>query len=169
MELTDYSALRAAPGTRIRIPLNGVHYFAEADVPADLILDAVLDDAASAVRDLPEGMSMEELAEANPGLAGKLSAAGSSSFTKALAFMREVLEPDSWEQWEANMRRPEKGLTPKKRQEHQARYITVAQLLAVFKDLVRHYCGRPTGPSSSSQNGDGGTGGTSTGGAPPEA
>jgi len=168
VQLEDYSNLRAPVDEKVTIPLNGVNYHAAADVAADVALGSTVASSTD-MPEIPEGMTMEQLAESNPGAAARLSKAGGSSLMKALDFIETVMEPDSWEQWQANMKRPEKGLTPAKRKAHLERMITLPQMLAVFKALLKHYTGRPTTPSAPSQNGVGGTGGTSTDGAPATA
>lgn len=167
MQLADYSHLKAPPGEKLTIPLNGVNYHAVVDPPADVVLSAAQHDAGSdGLADLPTGVSLEQLASDDPVIAAKLQRTEASGLVRIMRFFEDVLEPDSYDRWKTNMRRPDKGLTPAKRQQHAERMITFPQLLAVFKDLVGHYSGRPTAPSSPSQNGDDGTGGTSTETAP---
>lgn len=168
MQLTDFSSLKAPPDATVTIPLNGVNYHAIADIAADVVLSAASVEAADDVVTLPEGVSLDQLADTDPATAARLERAGASNLVRLTRFMEQVMEPDSWATWCANMKMPDKGLTPAARKKHLERMITLRQLLAVFRALLAHYSGRPTEPSSSSPNGDGGTGGTSTETAPSE-
>jgi len=164
-ELQDFTGMKRTE--KVVIPLNGVRYHGLAEVAGETFLDLVPQSGgAEAVAELPEGVTMDDLANLDPATAAKLDRSGAAQMVKMVQFLEEVLEPASWTDWQANMRRPAKGLTPAKRQQHLDRMITIPQMAAVFRALVSHYAGRPTGPSSSSSNGDGGTGGTSTAGAP---
>lgn len=188
MELRDYSDLRAPAGGRVRIPLNGEVYYANPDPPAETTLAASgkipdgLADALSGIN-VKDPDAMKALEESNPVLLMRLAQAGQSSTERAIKFLQDVLEPESARRWAANMRPrpatppPPEGVDPEKweqtwqptageQEAHNRRLITLRQCVAVYQELIGHYSGRPTAPPSSSENGHGGTGGTSTAGVP---
>lgn len=169
-EFPDFSELRSArAGDRIKIPLNGQHYFAEPEPPADLVLDAIGAGGASVelltkLEGDPDGEGLTTAERA------QLMAQGSSSTRRMLQFMQSVLEPESAERWAQYMRPVPITASAKERKDHDARRITIAQVKAVYSQLLAVYSGgnRPTEAPSSS-NGSGATGTTSTGGASPSA
>jgi hypothetical protein len=190
MRLADHSALRPAPGQdNVEIPLNGVVYYARPEVPVETVLTAVGAAApleqltqqleAAGVSDVTDQEALERLGRDNPLLAMKIGTMGMSRVDRAIAFLQEALTPESRERWAVNMRQlapPPDIATPEMLEahrraaaEHEKRMITTPQLLAVYQDLLAYYNARPTGPSSSSPNGDGGSIGTSTATPPPAA
>ena len=165
MELQDFTGLRRTE--KVVVPLNGVRYHCVPELAGQTFMDlAPSTGADEAPPELPEGVTLDEVADMDPAIAAKLDSAGVRRLRQMFDLLEEAMEPDSWATWQANMRRPEKGLTPAKRKQHLDRLITIPQMAAVFRALVTHYAGRPTTPSSSLSNGDGGTGGSSTAAAP---
>lgn len=167
VQLEDYSGLRAQE--KVQVPLNGVRYHCVAEVAADLILGLGSSTDIDAMPELPAGVTLDDLATGDPATAMKLERAGSHRLLQMMDFLRDVMEPESHEQWLANMKMPAKGITPAQRAKHLGRMISLPQMTAVFGALMRHYSGRPTKPSPSSPNGDGGTGTDSTETSPAEA
>lgn len=169
VQLQDYSNLRQA-AEPVVVPLNGVRYHFLPEAPADVILSAGSVEVDGL--NLPDGMTMEQvekLAETDANLGQQIESRAAQNLRRVVKFLIDTMEPDSWETWSTYMKAPPKGLTPGKRKQHVERMIVFPQLHAVFKAVLVHYTGHPTGPSSTSQNGDGGTGGTSMDGAPAEA
>lgn len=160
VQLQDFSGLRRQEKVSFR--LNGVNYHCAPELPGGVILDmATVREEIAEV--LPDGVdSLQDIDQDDPEAGAKLATAGGSAFTRMDEFIRTVMEPDSYEKWQLYLRPPAKGLSPAKRREHDQRTINLAQMTSVFDALLKHYTGRPTGPSSTSSNGDGGTGGSST-------
>lgn len=195
--LTDHSGMRTGED-RLRIPLNGQEYWAMAEPPAELILSAMGqvgggEDLAAELAKLTSGSgvgteTLEQLAQTNPVLMMKVASAGMTQTERSIAFLQAVLLPESARRWAYFMKAPPletacdaddprrvPGIEPPVRPttddeqaEHRRYMITLRQCMAVYQDLIRAYGGRPTVPPSSSESGHGGTGGTSTAGAPAE-
>lgn len=170
MELTDFSALKdERSGTPIRIPLNGVVYMADPNPAADVILEAI---GAKAEDEVDVTLAAKMIAEGEDGLStgekAKLNASGMSATRRMLRFLDNVLEPQSLEKWLANMRPADPEWDARKRNAHEKVRITMPQLKAVFQALLAAYSGGPTAAPSSSSNGHGAAGPTSTAGAQPE-
>lgn len=193
MELPDFTNLRPAPDPEapggfelIKIPLNGEVYYAMPTPPANSTLAAVgnvevagelAGQLAAAQTAAGNTEALAELAIKNPVLMVKLSTMQMGHTERAVKFLQDVLEPASAIRFAANMRPPDPpdmarvddpAYMVQYRSEWEAqarRQIGLAQVLAVYQALQAHYTGRPTGPSSSSSDGHGGTGDSSTAGA----
>lgn len=168
MKLTDHSHVKRTE--KVTVPLNGVNYHCVPDVPADLIMGMAPTDAEDVK--LPEGVTMDDVASMEGEVRDRLRRAGADNIARMRDFLRDVMEPDSWETWQTNLRRLADGATPAQRRKHQQAAITMPQMTLVFRDLVKYYAGRPTEPSSPSSSGADGTpssGGNSTEPAPAEA
>jgi DNA-binding NarL/FixJ family response regulator len=173
MQLNDYSDMKK--GGVITIPLNGETYEAYADPPADVSLESIgamnaadLQALAKVIEQQKAGETVALDIENDPQFAAAAMRAGSAGLThthRAVMFFQHVLTPESAERWAANMRPPDPEASKAEQKKHIARQITLQQVMAVHRELVAVYGGRPTTPPSSSQNGHGGTGGTSTAGA----
>jgi hypothetical protein len=190
MRLADHSALRPQQGQdNVEVPLNGVIYYARPEVPVETVLTAVGSAApmeqltakleAAGITDITDTAALERLQKDNPLLAMQIGTMGMSRVDRAIAFLQEALTPESLERWTVNMRQlapPPEIATPEMLEahrqasaEHERRMITTPQLLAVYQDLLAYYNARPTEPSSSSPNADGGSTGTSTASPQPAA
>jgi hypothetical protein len=173
-QLTDHSSLKR--GGTIKIPLNGEVYEAMGDPPAEIPLESLgaldADDLGTIAKVMQlhdAGADLEAASAADPSLlaaAAKAAGAGMQSTRRALRMLEVVLLPDSLERWQANMRPPDPKWAKAKQTAHRDKMITLQQVMAVYQDLMKEYGRRPTSPSLSSTNGHGGTGGTSTAGAP---
>lgn len=196
MELPDFSSLRGeratdATGARalIKVPLNGEEYWALPVAPANVTLDAV--GSVEAAGDLANEMvalqraqaagdeqTIEKLAQENPQLLIKVGTMQHGNTQRAIAFLQAVLTPESQLRFARYMGPPtpvdparvnEDGYMAQLAadwEDHAAKAISLAQVLAVYQGLQKVYNGRPTEPSSSSPDGHGGTGTTSTAGVP---
>lgn len=188
MQLRDYSDLKDLKAEAVEIPLNGVTYRAVPEPPAETVLAAtgagggtvaLMEALAASGVDERDPAAMQELAKSNPVLAMRIATAGLTQTERSMKFLSQVLEPDSAQRWLENMRAkppcppkedPETWQpSPRLLADHRRRQITLRQAMAVYQELVQHYSQRPTEPPVSSRNGDGGTGETSTAGAPAEA
>lgn len=179
VRLTDYSKLRtAAPDETIEVPLNGEVYLAYATVPANVQLAAVgtvsetseiAAELALAHAAVGDEDKLSELAEANPMLAIKLATFGMSATERAVVFLQQVLVTEDAFRWAKNMAPADPEESEEDQAAHRKRMITLPQVMAVHKDLLEFYAGgRPTEPSSSSVNEDGGNSPSSTAIAPAE-
>ncbi len=168
VEFPDFSELRAArQGDRIKIPLNGQNYYADPEPPADLVLEAVgaqplSQEVADALAAEPDGSTL------TADQRRLVQDTGHSATQRMMQFMQVVLEPESAERWATYMRPVPITATAKERQDHDKRRVTLAQVKAVYQQLLAVYSGgRPTEAPSSS-NGHGATGTSSTAGAASE-
>lgn len=165
VELQDFTSAKRTE--RVKVPLNGVNYWGVPELAADYVVELM--NATGGGRkalELPPGFTMDDLADLTPEKQAELAEVGGGMLAAMVGFFVEALEPDSWETFRENMKRPpKKGITPAERRKRDQRLITWPQFQLVFKAMLTHYMGRPTTPSDSSSNGSGGTGGTSTAGA----
>lgn len=167
MELEDFSDLRDLRDGPIRIPLNGVVYMADPHPPADVPLAATTGADVHAMELMARATEGETLTGAEQARAATV---GQSSLTKAVVFLQDVLEPESLERWRFHMAKAPADASTKVRNEHAKHRITLRQVVAVYRALIAAYSGgRPTTPASSSGNGHGDAGTTSTPGASPSA
>ena len=169
MKLTDHSHEKRTE--KVTVPLNGVNYHCVPDIPADVItgMAPTTDDDAA---DLPEGVSLDDVAKMEPEVRARLNRAGAGNIARMRDFLHTVMEPDSWATWTKNLAALPEGATPAQRRTHAQQSITMKQMTLVFRDLVGYYAGRPTEASSPSSSGDDATpssGGNLTELAPAEA
>lgn len=160
MKLTDHSDIKATTG-RIDIPLNGRTYYARPSVPADVVVSAIGSTGDAGMSALIEAVkAVNDGTEATLDQDTQLQAAkaANTAVNRAIMFMQIALEPKSAAAWAKAM-----GSTG-------AEGITLAQVMAVYRDLINAYgsdggkVDRPTTPSSSSASGRSGRGRTSTAG-----
>ena len=166
IELQDFTSSKRSE--RVKVPLNGVNYWCVPELAADYIIHLTNLQTRGELRaaELPEGWSLDDLAEPDPEKLAELEKLGGGMLVAMLRLYTEAMEPDSWATFREHMRAlPKEGITPAERKRRTERLITFRQFTLVFRALMEHYTGRPTTPSDSSSNGSGGTGGTSTAGA----
>jgi hypothetical protein len=172
LQLNDYSDLREA-GT-IDIPLNGQMYQAITDPPGAIVMAMTTTELDPNVLEKAgkEDGSIDESLLTVADKAGTLRAMQKQAL-KQLRFLDAVLTEDSAERWRyyfTELKDPAEGERPHTKKtidDHRKHRITAAQMAAVTRDLVKVYSGgRPTEAPSSSSNGDGAGGPTSTAGAP---
>lgn len=171
VQLRDYSDLRRG-GEDVEVPLNGVIYMAMAEPPADALLDSVgqVSDAQALATaldgvDITDEKSLRAAVGADPILAVRLGVNGMSQTERAIRFVQTVLLPGHVERFARNMAPPDPEWDAETRAAYDREKIILPQVLGVYKSLQEHYSGHPTEASSSSPDGDGATGPTSTAGA----
>jgi hypothetical protein len=172
-EIEDFSELRAPASARVKVPLNGEVYWATPEPEADVVLMGMgtitpeIAEAQAAAQEAQAAGRAEEWMKENPRLAVLLQSASATTTERAVQFLQDVLEPESAQRFADAMRPLPNGSehTKAERDAHERRRITLPQMMAVYRALIGSYAGgRPTSPPSSSRNGRGGTGRTSTGG-----
>jgi hypothetical protein len=171
VKLTDYSELRSSE--LIDIPLNGQEYQAITDPPGAIVvaMTTVDFDPDLIARFGEEGADLDSMGLTAQQKAEAIRATNSQA-RKNLKFLDAVLTPEAAERWRYYFAplpalEDDKPYPKKTVEEHRRHRITAAQMAAVVRELISVYSGRrPTGPSSSSASGDGGSGKTSTVSAP---
>lgn len=144
-DIQDFSLPKREP---IRFKIDDDVFEAVPTVGAEVMRDVI--GMTDTIKLMSEG---QDTANVSPEKLTKAADGVKTHTARALQFLDMVLLPDSALRFAERMRSLENP-------------ITLEQTLQVWTWLIAQYSGRPTEPSSPSANGHGGTGTSSTAGAP---